>query len=142
MALSDQAIAVLQTVTDNENKQALAKHLSDVQTYLSVTAQDWIATNVQSRNLLNNVGFTPTPIPAKPTLTTYQLNTDTGEITSTQVTDSSIPDPVLPPFVSAGGNAFATLQPNLNSQEMDLNTVTLQSLSAKLDRVINFFKIP
>ena len=141
MSLSTQNLQVLQTVVKNENDQAQANHANDVATYLSVTCQNWIQANVQSRNLVNNVGFTPTPIPAPPTLTVYSLNTDTGEITASQVVDPSIPVPTLPPYVSASGNAFATLQPNLNSQEEDMDTVTLQNIMVGVNKILKALNI-
>lgn len=142
MSLSQQAIDVLTTVVSNENQKAKSKYADDLRVYMTVTEPNWVSANVQSRNLVSNLNFTPTPIPSPPQLLVYSLNNDTGEITSSyNPPDPSIAAPVLPPYISGAGNGFASLQPTLSSAEMDLNTVNLTTILAAVTKLLNFFGI-
>jgi hypothetical protein len=136
MSLSAQAIAVLTNVVNNENLQYAAKYADDLSVFNNVTIPNWVATNVQGRNLVSNANFTATTPPTPPAKNVATLDTNTGEITVKGVVDTTIPVPVLPPYVSASGNAFASLSPNLNSQESDLNTTTIQQILSGVNRIL------
>lgn len=143
MPLSSAAVLVMQGVVGQQNQQYKVNYANALQTYITVTEQNWIQDNVQARNMAKNVNFTPTAIPAPPQLQVATLNTDTGEIDTTLApVDPSIQAPVLPPYIDGSStNGFASLQPNLTSQEEDLNTSTSQQILVLLQKVASVFGI-
>lgn len=132
--------AVLANAVANSNKNAEAVYQDALNRYNSAVS-GWITVETHNRELSKDpTHYTPNPPPTIPTKTVYTL--DGTKVNTSQWQDPSIQPPVLPAYVPPSNvNAFATLQPNQNSAELDMTMVALSQIQSDIAKIKAFFGI-